>query len=44
MTTGFGYEYLQAQQRYNRNVCGYILDKYLPMAIENGFEDYEISK
>lgn len=40
MTVGFGYQYLEAQERYNTNVCKYILNKYLPQAISNGFEDY----
>jgi hypothetical protein len=44
MTGGFGYQYIEAQTRYNRNVCEYILGKYLPQAIENGFQDYQISK
>ena len=44
MTGGFGWQYFEAQQRYNKNVCWYILNKYLPQAIENGFEDYQISK
>jgi hypothetical protein len=43
MTSGFAYEYFQAQERYQKNVSKYILDKYLPQAIENGFQDYEIS-
>ncbi len=40
MTSGFGYQYFASQKRYNTNVCEYILNKYLPQAIENGFEDY----
>ena len=44
MTAGFAYQYFQAQKRYNTNVCKYILDKYLPQAVENGFEDYQISQ
>ena len=40
MTGGFGYEYIAAEERYNKNVCEYILGKYLNQAIDNGFEDY----
>jgi len=33
MTTGFGYEYLESHKRYNKNVCNYILNKYLAQAV-----------
>lgn len=36
--------YLRAYDRYYEKVSKYFLDKYLAQAIENGFEDYQISK
>lgn len=36
--------YLRAYDRYYEKVSKYFIDKYLPQAIENGFEDYQISK
>ena len=32
-TSGFGYQYLKGQERYNKTVCWYILNKYLPLAV-----------
>lgn len=35
--------YMKAHERYYEEVPKRFLDKYLKEAIENGFEDYEIS-
>lgn len=32
--------YFRAYDRYYQQVCKYFIDKYLPEAIENGFQDY----
>lgn len=40
----FFYAYYIAEERYYQQVQKYLLNKYLPQAIENGFVDYEISK
>jgi hypothetical protein len=38
------YAYFKAYDRYYVEVHRYFVDKYLPQAISNGFEDYEISR